>query len=272
MTSEQSNFSGVSRPSQKLVLPPPDAAYAPQSQQTQHGYAPPEYFLHSKQMPVVPVFPFPNQKRSWRKDPAFIVLLVSICAVLFGGVAFAAVATTMFSATTNQPVTTAPAGPQGSGNSGAIIPTPISTSMMQPTQVPTTVPTTVVQPSPTVIPTAIPTTPPVQTGPLTVQFDNVPAQVSNNSVVPITVTTSQANTTVRLIITYNASPFFLTVGPQMTDANGTITLSWKVAVRAFGHNTPATARVLVVARSQNNQQVTSQPFTVQIVTHSIVPQ
>jgi len=280
MMNEQSNLSGVSRPSQKLVLPAPNAAYAPTPahQQTQHGYAPPEYFLHSKQIPAIPVYPLPKQKKNWRKDPAYIVLLVGICMVLFGGVAFATVANNMFFASTAQTVTTAPTDPKGTGSGNMGVPTPqtnpggaVNTT---PTQVPTAVPTaTPVQVTPTAVPTAPPVQPtPVQgqAGPLQVTLDNPPARVMNNSIVPITATTNAPNTNVRLVITYNTFPFFITVGPQLTDANGTVTLPWNVAVRASGRNMITTAHIVIVGRDQNNKQATSQIATVQIITRGIM--
>ncbi|GLV57732.1 hypothetical protein KDH_45680 [Dictyobacter sp. S3.2.2.5] len=100
---------------------------------------------------------------------------------------------------------------------------------------------------------------------MTVQFTNLPAQAPNHSTVNVTVAT-QPGATVKLLITYNASPSFQQTTEVTADANGAATIPWTIDERAFSRFTPAiAARVTAIASDQNNQQTTSQPATVQIL-------
>ncbi len=263
---------GTPIPSQKLILPAPHATYSPPNQHTQRGYTLQDHLMNSQRMPVPGMLPLPTNKRNWRKDPAFIVLLAAICAVLIGGIAFAAIASNMFSPGTTQNATPVHTLLQSTPN----IPPTTPTTSGVPASLPTQAITPTVQPSPTtapVIPTVQPTATQPQIGPLTVQVDNVPTQVLNNSIVPINITTSNPNTMVRLLVTYNVPPFVTAVGPSTTDANGNATLLWSVAIHFFGHSkTPIVAHLIVTAKDQNNNQAVSQTFTVRILVHSIVPE
>lgn len=273
------NMGGRQTPSQKLILPDPHAVYSPPNQQTQRGYPLQGRLVNSQSIPAPAMPPLPMNKRNWRKDPAFMVLLAAICAVLIGGTAFAIFASNILAPNTPQNASkgntsantanTPPTNPTtGTGSGPGVTPT------TQPTQVITVT----VQPSPTTVPTTPPVQPtatqPVQgqNGPLTVQVNDVPAQVFNNSVVPISVTTSNPNSSVRLFATYTVSPFFYSSGTQTTDANGDATLSWRVAVRRFGGTSnQIVARITVSARDKNNQQTVSQSYTVQIQVRGIMP-
>jgi len=263
MIDERPDPTGIPRPSQKLILPGPDTFYPPPDQQTQRGYALPEHVAHSRPMPTPAIPPYPLRKRNWRNDPAYIVLLIAIATVLVAGIAFAAVASTMFFSGTEQRATTAPktvTTSQGTVDTHPMFPTPggkrdgTTGSQFSPTATPTTP----VQPTPT------------QIVPLTVQINNPPTQVSNNTVVPISVTTSEPNTSVRLIVIYSASPYFASVGPQMTDENGNATISWPVAVRASERHHTVTARILVTCGEQHKKGALSQTFLVQIMTRGII--
>lgn len=266
---------GTPTPSQKLILPAPHATYSPPNQHTQRGHILEEHLMNSKRLPIPGMPPLPTHKRNWRKDPAFIVLLAAICAVLIGGIAFAAIASNMFSPSTTQNATPVHTLLQSTPNIPPTAPTTSGVPANQPTQAIT--PT--VQPSPApvpITPTVQPTaTQPTQgqNGPLTIQVANVPTQVLNNTIIPISVTTSNPNTAVRLVVEYNVPPFFYKSGIQTTDANGNATLSWPAAVHFFGRSkTPIVAHLVVTAKDQNNQQAVSQTFSVRILIHSIVPE
>ncbi len=282
MLEEKSNLAGSSRPSQKLVLPTSDTDYAPPGQHTLHGYPLPKHETPFKQGSFTTLPTLSKQKRNWRKDPAYIVLLIGICAVLVSGIAIAAVASNIFSfgtaqnasiaskAVTAPPSTDAtrptfptPGGNQGGAKSGQPLPkatvTPVATATAQPN--PTIAPTAtvpVVQPTPT------------QIEQLTVQIDNPPTRVINNTIEPINIATNKADIGVTLVITYNSYPYFVSLGPQTTDANGNVTITWPIAVRAHGHNNSVTAHITAVAHDQNNKGATSQAFTIQVIVRSIV--
>ncbi|GAC1399976.1 MAG: hypothetical protein NVSMB49_11170 [Ktedonobacteraceae bacterium] len=274
MIDDRPDETGVPQPSQKLLLPGPAAAYSPPDQRTQYGNALPEHFTHSRLMPTPALPPYAVKKRSWRNDPAYIVLLAAICAVLIAGIAFAVVANSLFFSSTTQNAKTAlKAGttPQGTVDTQPIFPTPDGhsgggTPVNQPlptaTSIPTATPTTVtiVQPTPTQ----------TQNTQLTVQINNPPKQVFSNAVVPISVTTSEANTSIKLVVFYSVSPYLASFGPQTTDANGNGTISWPVTVRAFEQFNSITARILIVARDQNKEEALSQTFLVQIIMRGII--
>ncbi|GAC1353904.1 MAG: hypothetical protein NVS4B11_23260 [Ktedonobacteraceae bacterium] len=278
MIDEKPDSTGMPRPSQKLILPGPDAVYPPPDQHIQRDL--PEHFAHSKQMSLPSMLPLPTQKRSWRKDPAYVVLLVAICAVLIAGIVFAAVASNIFFSGTTQTATTALKGdtaPQSTIDAHPTFPIPGGNQGGTVSSQPPKTGTATVQPNPTSVPIATappaqPTPTPTQSqnGQLTVQINNPPTQVPNNTIVPIDVTTSEANATVRLVVTYNVSPYSASAGPQVTDANGNATLSWVVAVRMFGRTNSVTAHIMVVASDQNNNEVVSQTFTVKILVRGII--
>lgn len=259
--------------SQKLVLPAHDEnAYSSPNQHTQRGHVLPEHLVSNRPISP-PIAPF-SRKRSWRNDPAYVVLLVAVCMVLTAGTIFAVAATNLFSGNTQVgqvgPVTVPTTGaPQGTVDTHPQFPTPGGnqggTVSSQP---PKTGSTPIVQPPPTMIPTVQPTPTQGQSGPLTVQITDIQSPVNNNSIDPVSVTTSGPGVRVRLLITYNASPGFASVGPQTTDDNGNATLDWNVSVNAFGTG-HVKAHVTAIAQDQNGQEATSQVMTVQIIVKGI---
>ncbi len=268
------NMEGQPTPSQKLILPDPNTMYSPPNSQTQSGYPLQSRLLNTQRGPVPPVPPPTPRKRDWRKDPAFLVLLAAICAVLIGGTAFAFIANNIL---TPPPSNTQKAyTPPNTSDTPTANPTTGTGQSATPTAQPTQAITVTVQPSPTTAPTTppvqpTPTQPQGQNGPLTIQVNNVPGQVLNNSVVPINVTTSMPNSSVQLFATYNAAPFFSSSKTQTTDANGNATINWVVSVRMFGRiNNNIVAHVTISAQN-NNQRVVSQTYTVQIQVRGIMP-
>jgi len=248
---------GGQRPPQRLILPGPDAIYPPPDQQTQRGHMQMADFPHSRPMPTPTILPYSAKKRNWRKDPAFIVLLAAICVVLLGGITFAAVMSTMFSSGTTQSTAIPKTAtiPQGTTDTHPIFPTPGDNQggTIGSQQHPTATATTAAQPTQT------------QNGPLTVQVNNPPTQVYNNTVEAIDITTSEPNTSVKLVVIYNVPPYFASSDTQMTDANGNATISWAVAVHASPHHHTTTARLIVACRNQHNKGAVSQTFLVQIL-------
>ena len=271
------NVGGQQTPSQKLILPDPNAVYSPPNSQTQRGYPLQSRLINTQRGPIPPMPPPPTNKRNWRKDPAFLVLLAAICADLIGGTAFAFIANNVL--TPNTPSNTQKAyTPPNTTGTPSTNPTTGTSQSATPTAQPTQAITVTVQPSPTIVPTTPPVQPtptqPVQgqNGPLTIQVNNVPGQVLNNSVVPISVTTSVPNSSVQLFATYNASPFFSSSKTQTTDANGNATINWVVSVRMFGRiNNSIVAHISVSVHDNNNQQAVSQTYTVQIQVRGIIP-
>jgi hypothetical protein len=152
-----------------------------------------------------------------------------------------------------QPTFAAPQGGQGSTESSQ--PPAQSTAVLQ-------VPTPTSQSSPNPTPTSGPGS---GGGTLSVQITNIPGQVVNNSVVAVSVNTSEPNVTVRLQVSYNAYPFFYRSKARVTDGDGNATLNWAVSVtkRSFGE---VVARVVVTATDQNGQQAVSSATTVQVIT------
>lgn len=210
-------------------------------------------------------------------DPAYKILLVAIAFVIIAGIVVTAMATNIFAQITASSnsngqsavlPTNVPKGatPTGGVDLQPVFPTPGggqgSTATSQP-------PSTGTQTLPTPVTTVQAT--PTQSGnggngQLSVQILNPPQQVSNGSVVQISVTTGQPGISVRLFITYNALPFVSGSGPQTTDDAGNATLPWRVHVNVFG-NTHIVAHIIAVGQDQTGQQVQSSPITVDIMTH-----
>lgn len=274
---------GTPSRSEKLVLPAINDGYSSSDQHTQWGQAFPQRPTPHKPVPPPPLASSsPFKGRNWRKDPAYLVLLIAICTLLIAGIVFAVVASNIFSqgngpsgqsgpttsntgATPRGTLDTNPRFPTPGGNQGG------STS----SQPPKTSGTPVIQSTPTLAPTptTVTTVQPTptqgqQNGQLTLQITGIQTPIPNDNLDPVTVTTSQPNIAVRLVITYNAPPGLSSLGPQMTDGGGNVTFNWFVSVRAFGHN-HVTAHVMAVARDQNGQEVTSQTMTVQILVRGI---
>ena len=244
------------QPPQRLILPSPDAIYPPPDQQTQRGQAQIANFPHSSRPLPTPAMPaYATKKRSWRNDPAFIVLIAAICFIVLASTAFAAITSTaFFSGTTENtvPLKTA-VTPSGTIDIHPIFPTPggnvAGTIGIQ--QYPTATATKPVHST--------------QNGLLTVQVNDPPTQVSNNTVEAINVTTSEPNTAVKLVANYSVPPYYASSDPQMTDANGNTTIFWHVAVHASPHHHTTIAHLVVTCGDQQNRTAVSQTFLVQIL-------
>lgn len=204
--------------------------------------------------------------RLWHRDPAYKVLFVAIGVVLVSGIVCIALLARLITqiSPSSAPITHLPPGPQPAPTF-AVLPTPQATATPVPTPIPT--PTAVITPSPIVTAPAIiqPTPNPDQR--LTAQIGPLPAQINNNVIVPVTVTTNQPGATVSLFVTYSAIPILYTSNPQITDASGSTTFSWSVHERTFSPFTRmVAANLTAIVRYQGRQQATSQTMTVHILT------
>jgi hypothetical protein len=196
-----------------------------------------------------------------RRDPAYAVLALGIALVIFASCVFLVLGANLMlngnsSTTWNSAQTQHPSVPTPSGtvDNNPSFPTPATRNGSNQSSQPTAAgPTPVLQPSPSQ---------PTDQGTLTVQITSVPSVVNNNSHVLVGVQTSEPGVTIRLQVTYNATPFFYSSTGQ-TGSAGDGTLSWNIRVRAaFGNSARAT--LIVFATDQNGQQATSQPVTVMI--------
>jgi len=238
--------------------------------------------LKSGAVPSMPrvarVVPPGRTNTDWRKDPAYKFLFIAIGVVLLASILFVAFAGSTFSslfsqsgAGTTQTNSGGGVPAQGTVDTNPKFPTPGGNTAGTPTnQSTTTLPsptaTTAINPTPTPIPTTQPSPTPTTNPQLTLQITNAPGQVDNNSTVTLNVTSSQPGVQVQLSITYNADPFFKTLGPQTTDNNGNASFQWNVQVRPFSRN-QVYARIVATGRNQNGQAVSSQVVTVKIVVH-----
>jgi hypothetical protein len=96
-----------------------------------------------------------------------------------------------------------------------------------------------------------------------VQFTFIPQTVANNSSVKVGTTTNEPGITIRLQVTYNASPFTYESEPQVTGGDGNAILNWNVQVSTS--NTNAFAKVTAVATDAQGQSVKSDTIMVRIV-------
>lgn len=214
----------------------------------------------------------------WRKDPAYKVFMLATVLILIAGCIFVSFATAAFLRNPNffsSSGNTTPQNPTGASPSGTVdlhptFPTPgggsggnsssqppaQSTPVLQVTATPGESTTPTPQPNPTSGPGP---------GTLTVDITNIPGQVSNNSTVPVDVTTNEPGVTVHLQVSYNAYPYFYQSGTQVTGGDGNATLYWNVQVSGVRIR-HVTARVTAIATDANGQYVTSATYTVQVVT------
>jgi hypothetical protein len=79
----------------------------------------------------------------------------------------------------------------------------------------------------------------------------------------VTISVGQPGVTVRLQVTYDQAPNMNTSGPAMTNANGNVTLNWRVS--AFSFKQHLVARVTAFATNQNGQQMQTQTVSVAVV-------
>jgi hypothetical protein len=260
-TQEQKTQSG------KLVLPSPPLEEQQMYYDGHKAQLRPEQLIRRQTQPA-PKGVGARLAFYWRKDPAYKVLMIAMTMVLIAGILFVTLASAAFLGNSNLLTSTASpqAIPKGANPTGVVnqrppaFPTPgggsgsnqnDSQPQMQPT--PALQPTSAVQPSPTV----------GGGGTLTVQITSIPSPVMNGSNVMVGVNTSEPGVSVLLVIRYSVLGGRTTAGPQMTDSNGTASISWYVYFFGFGHKN-ARAYVYALATDQNGQQAKSQTETVQI--------
>ena len=261
----------------KLVLPaiPTEEYHSPL----------PEYLVHAEQRPFQarglvrknqspaarPARPlYKKLTHLWHKDPAYKVLFIAIGVVLVSSIICLALLAGFIAqlSPSPRPVTNLPARAQATPTH-ATQPTPQATPRptVVPTPMPTPTPIIVVTPAPIATAPGIIAPTPNPDEKLTVQIGTLPAQINNNVMVPVTVSTNQPGATVSLFVTYSAIPLLYTSDPQTTDANGNTTFFWSVHERTFSPFTRmVAANVTAVVRYQNRPQATSQTMTIHILT------
>jgi hypothetical protein len=220
--------------------------------------------------------PLTKLKYLWQRDPAHKVVMTVTVILLIAGIIFGTLATDILSQLSelflrNGPIVAlpqqAPTGltPQGTVDFHPIFPTPGGGQGSTESSQPPMGPIPVQQETPAITPTLPPTPTPIQQGgQLTVQITSIPAQVSNNSIVPVQVTTNEPGIFVQLYVSYNVPPGFSSSRTQLTDGNGNATLTWMVNVFSIDKRRTA-AHVVALGQDQNGQRVSSSVFTVLIV-------
>ncbi|HEV2580487.1 MAG TPA: hypothetical protein VGT44_06505 [Ktedonobacteraceae bacterium] len=207
----------------------------------------------------------------WRKDPAYKVFMLAVVAVLLASIVFVSMAGAAWLGkpffgspyTQSPPTVTAPTGtvdlhptfgpPAGGTGSGQSSQPPAqSTPALGNTPTPSGSPSP--QPSPTQ---------PGQGGTLTVQITGYLPVVPNNSHVPITVTTNEANVTVNLYMQSNGNPPFKRFGPGITDSSGMVTIDWFVSYFSIVKRT-ITVSITAIGTDQNGQSIRSAPVMVRV--------
>jgi len=251
---------------------------------TEQNHAPlPEYLVHAEQRPfqaggLIHKNPLPAARQAlhkkllhlWQKDPAYKVLFIAIGVVLTSTIVSIALLAGFINqlAPSPTPVVSLPARLQVTPTlAPPPTPQPTATSTPVPTPMPTPTPIIIVTPAPiATAPTIIAPTPNPD-GKLTVQINDLPAQINNNVMLPVKVTTNQPGATVSLFVTYSAVPLLYTSDPQTTDATGTTTFSWNVHERTFSPFTRmVAANITAVVHYQGRPQATSQTVTIHILT------
>ncbi len=250
----------------KLVLPAyPDEDYQRISRPLAAMQVQPAQLIQRK-TPPLPQTPLGKLRYFWGKDPAYKVLLIAISVVVIAGLLLLSLVSstllhnTKLFAMGNALSQTPPTAvvPSGTIDAHPTFPPPgggkgSSTSSQPPAQS-----TVVLQP------TVVDGTPTVGTGgQLSVIISGVPGHVQNNSVVSVSVTTSEPNVSVELVVSYSAPPYRYTSGVYTTDGGGNATISWSVNVFAFGRHIQAI--IYAIASDQSGQRAQSQYTTVQIV-------
>ncbi|HEY7420119.1 MAG TPA: hypothetical protein VH593_33380 [Ktedonobacteraceae bacterium] len=249
----------------KLVLSAPPSGAQPQSVSDETSFMPSGSLQNSFMPGGVPPFatgglgyspvqPKKNIFQKLRSDPAYQVLAIAIVVVLVASSALVAFAATGMGTNpnhTNQPIIQRQT-------------TPTTRIALAPTAIPTPLPTT----APTQAP--MPVTQPTQkpTGNLTVQFNNLPAQVMNNTDTQIVIQTNEPGAQVELTATYaGALGNRFVSGAQMTDNNGMATITWPVKVFVFGNNNNnnVTANLVATAMDNNGQIMQAQAMVLVII-------
>jgi hypothetical protein len=255
-------------PSGKLILPALDEE--PPIYITQKTAIRPEHLIRQQGRPA-PRGLFAKTGYYWRKDPAYKVLMLAVGMVVIAAIIFVSLASAAFRGVNLSPWNTSytqsppTAGPTGTVDLRPKFPTPGGGQGSSQSSQPAMQKTPALQPTPGGA--GNPPDPgnptPGPGGTLTVQITNPPNVVANNSRFGIDVSTSEAGATVRLQVTYNASPFFYASGARTTDGNGNAILGW--SVRVFAFRAQVQANLVVIAIDQNGQQAISQPITVLVL-------
>lgn len=252
----------------KLVLP--DVSYEEQRVASgQHRAQFDPNLLIRQKTPPPPKQTLPKLAWYWRKDPAYKVFMIALAMVVVASVILVAlVSASMFghpspgaSYSQTPPTKVVPRGtvdlhptfPKPSGGNGT------GQSSQPPAQSTPSLGTTTTA-------TVQPTTQPG--GQLTLQINNFPGAVNNNSRVDITVSANQPGVSVYLQIRYNAQPMRATAGPRMTDANGNATIPWSVFVFSFSRKN-IQATLTAIATDQNGQRVSSNSVVIQVVVNGM---
>ncbi len=280
MIEERPEIEQWDQPQEKLVLP----AYLPETplpspEMSTQQFASPETGVHSEVRPEQLIrwqthptryYPLARPGASIRRDPAYLFLVIALVVALISGVTFALFAGSAVAQLVSPSAqkNSAPPGPVATQSTDSekvdlqpTFPTPSggqgSTASSLP---PTSVPVTVVA-SPVATDQAQPTQD--TGGAVSLQITSLPQQVTNNTFVPVTVTANRPGVSVKLVVFYNALPFYYTTTAQITDDNGNATLLWQVRVFARKGQI-ASARVTAVTQDQNGQQISSPTITVMV--------
>ncbi len=257
--------------SEKLVLPAPPAEEQQAYYSGQMAQIRPEQLIRS-QAQHAPAGVKAKLAFYWHKDPAYKVLMIAMTAVLVAGVVFVSLASAallgnsnLFSASYTPQVVPKGTGPTGVNPHPTFAPPGGGIGTNQQSSQPPLQPTPALQPT---NPTDQQTPTPAAGGALTVQFTNIPSQVSNGSYVRVGVNTGEPNVTVELVIRYSGQGGRSTAGPVMSDSNGDATIPWYVLTYGFGRKN-VQAYVYAVATDQNGQSSRSQTVTVQVLIKGI---
>jgi hypothetical protein len=278
MIEEHPEIEQWEQPQEKLVLP----AYLPEtplptpemnaqrfeSMETgAYSEVRPEQLIRRHAHPTLH-YPLARPGASIRKDPAYLFLVIALVVALVSGVIFAVFAGSAVAQLVSPPaqknsVPPPPIATQSTGNEKVDLqptfPTPSGGQGSTATSLPpTSVPATVVA-------SPVATSQPTQDtgGAVSLQITSLPQQVTNNTFVPVTVTANQPGVSVKLVVFYNALPFYYTTTAQITDDNGNATLLWQVRVFARKGQI-ASARVTAVTQNQDGQQISSPTITVMV--------
>jgi hypothetical protein len=231
----------------------------------------PGLLIRSKEPPA-PQGLLPKLAYYWRKDPAYKVFILAVVTVVAASIVFVSMASAAWlskpfingSYSQTAPTSVAPTGtvdlrPTFSAPGGGKGSSQSSQPPVQSTPVLTSTPSGDGSPTPQPSPTQ-----PGQGGDLTAQIVDFSAVVDNGSRAFVSVATNEPGVTVTLFIRSNASPRFSTAGPQITDGDGNVTITWFVYYTDFGRRS-ATLSVTAVATDQNGQRTTSSPVTIQVL-------
>ncbi len=236
----------------------------------------PPFYFPSLASSIPPASLLTKLRYLWQRDQAHKVMMVVIAILLIVGLIFGTLATKILSQLSelflhNGPTVALPQQasvgimPQGTVDFHPTFPTPGGGQGSTESSQPPMGPTASLQEPPAITPTLPPTPTPIQhSGQLIVQITSIPAQVRNNSIVPVQVITNEPGIFVQLYVSYNVPPGFASSRTQVTDGNGDATLTWIVNVFSLNKRR-AVAHVVALGQDQTGQRVASSVFTVLIV-------